>query len=29
MKLEDINNVGVVGAGAMGFGIAINFALGG
>ncbi len=27
MKLEDINKVGVVGAGAMGFGIAINFAL--
>lgn len=27
MKLEDINKVGVVGAGAMGFGIATNFAL--
>jgi len=27
MKLEDIHKVGVVGAGAMGFGIAINFAL--
>ena len=27
MKLEDIKGVGIVGAGAMGFGIAINFAL--
>ena len=29
MKLEDIKKMGVVGAGTMGFGIAINFALGG
>lgn len=29
MKLQDIKQVGVVGAGTMGFGIAINFALGG
>jgi len=29
MKLENIKKVGVVGAGTMGFGIAINFALGG
>jgi len=29
MDLEDIKKVGVVGAGTMGFGIAINFALGG
>ena len=29
MKLEDIKKVGVVGGGTMGFGIAINFALGG
>ncbi len=29
LRLQDINNIGVVGAGTMGFGIAINFALGG
>ena len=29
MKLEDIKKVGVVGGGTMGFGLAINFALGG
>ena len=29
MELSDVNQVGVVGAGTMGFGIAINFALGG
>ena len=29
MKLEDIKKVGVVGGGTMGFGIAINFAVGG
>ena len=29
MKLTDIKNVGVVGSGTMGFGIALNFALGG
>jgi 3-hydroxybutyryl-CoA dehydrogenase len=29
MELSDIKKVGVVGAGTMGFGIALNFALGG